>query len=329
MCSKHKDLMFVVFVWLLVSVISFSDNGLAQESFPSRPITLIIDQGPGGQNDVTARAISKIAEKELGQPIVCENKPGGGMILARNTIVKAKPDGYTIGVSGTSTNINRPHMEALPFDVLTDQTDIAVYLKYSVALCVKADSPWKTIDDVIAYARKNPGKFTYGTAGAGTSQHIVMERIAKKEGIKWSMVPFKSGSLPVLACLGGHVNAVAQGPVDLIPQIEAGKLRLILALNDTRWEIAPNIPSSMERYGFYAFNFKSIIGPKGMPEPIVEKIENAYKKAATDPSFVELCKTIKAENYFMSGKDYSKLWRSHYKIMGEIIRDMGLGYEKK
>lgn len=325
MCSKRKGLLLVVFVWLFVTAISFSENVLAQGSFPSRPITLIIDQGVGGMNDITARAVAKAAEKELGQPIVCENKPGGGQTLARNIVVKSKPDGYTLGVSATSTNICAPHMQNLPFNVLTDHTDIAVYLKYAHALCVKSDAPWKTFEDVIAYARQNPGKFTYGTAGSGTTQHVVMERIAAKEGIKWSMVPFKSGSEPVLACLGGHVNAVAQGPVDLIPQIVAGKLRLILSLNDTRWQIAPNIPTTLEKYGFFGFNYKSIIGPKGMDDRIVAKLENAFKKAVDDPSYVQLCETIQAERYYMSGKDYSKLWRSEYDAMGKVIRDMGLG----
>jgi tripartite-type tricarboxylate transporter receptor subunit TctC len=104
-----------------------------------------------------------------------------------------------------------------------------------------------------------------------TTQHIVMERIANAKGIKWSMVPFKSGSEPVLACLGGHVNAVAQGPVDLIPHIEAGKLRLILSLNDTRWKIAPNVPNTLEKFGFFGFNYKSIIGPKGMDDREVDQ----------------------------------------------------------
>jgi tripartite-type tricarboxylate transporter receptor subunit TctC len=324
-CRKRIDLLFLAFVVLLVTVISFPENVLAQGSFPSRPITLIIDQGVGGMGDVIARVVSKIAEKTVGQPIMCENKPGGGQTLAYNTIIKSKPDGYTIGVSGTSTNILQPHMQDLPFNVLTDHTDIAVYLKYAHALCVKTDSPWKTIEDIISYAKMNPGKFTYGTAGIGLSQHIIMERIAKKEGVKLSVVPFKSGNEPVLACLGGHVNAVAAGPADLIPHIQAGKLRLVLSLTETRWKIAPNIPNSFEKYGFSSLSLKAIIGPKGMPEQVVAKIENAYKKAVDDQSYIELCETVQADRYYMSGKDYSKLWRSEYEPMGKVIRDIDLG----
>ena len=317
--------LLIILASLLVVIMSFSEKILASDSYPARPITLIIDQGAGGMADVMTRALSKSMEKELGKPIVCENKPGGGQTVARNFIVKSKPDGYTIGTAGISTNIIRPHMETLPFNVMTDHTDIAVYLNYTYALCVKEDAPWKTFEDILTYARKNPGKFTYGTAAIGSPQHIVMEQIAKKEGIKWSAVPFKSGSEPVLACLGGHVDAVAQGPADLVPQIQAGKLRMIFSLSEERWAIAPNIPSVMEKYGFYGLNYKSIVGPKGMQDQVVEKLQNAIKKATKDPAFVQVGKTLQADIYYMSGKDYSKFWRSKYDEMGEVIRAIGLG----
>lgn len=324
MCEKCTRLLLIVLVGLFVSIASSPEGVWSQESFPSKPITMIIDQGPGGQNDVITRALSKAAEKELGKPIVCENRPGGGMIVARNYVLKSKPDGYTLGTGGSFNTVTWPHMQKLPFDVMTDQVDIAVYFKYTHALCVRSDAPWKTIEDIVAYARKNPGKFTYGTAGVGNTQHIVMERIAKKVGIKWSQVPFKSGSEPVLACLGGHVDAVAQGPADVIPHIQAGKLRMILGLNDNRWAIAPDIPDCLEKYGFYGRNYKTIIGPKGIPDQVVEKLNNAFKKAVDDPSYVQLCKALQVERYYMSGKDISKLWRSEYDEVGQIIKELGI-----
>ena len=323
MCNNTR-LLFVLFLGFLVALGACPAGVLAQDTFPAKPITMIIDQGPGGQNDVLTRAVSKAAEKELGKPIVCENRPGGGMIVARNYVLKSKPDGYTLGTAGSFNTVTWPHMEKLPFDVLTDQVDIAAYFKYTHALCVRADSPWKTMEDVIAYARQNPGKFTYGTAGVGNTQHIIMERIAKKEGIKLSQVPFKSGSEPVLACLGGHVNAVAQGPADVIPHIEAGKLRLILGLNDNRWAVAPNVPTCLEKYGFYGRNYKSIIGPKGIPDRVVEKLQNAFKKAVDDPSYVQLTKTLQVDRYYMGGKELSKLWRSEYDEVGKIIKELNI-----
>lgn len=322
--GKFVETLLVIVVCSLVVVLSSPVNLLGEDTFPTKPITMVIDQGPGGQNDVMTRALSKAAEKVLGKPIVCENRPGGGMIVARNYVLKSKPDGYTLGTAGTFNTVTWPHMQKLPFNVLTDQVDIGAYFKYTHGLCVRTESPWKTLEDIIAYARQNPGKFTYGTAGVGNTQHIMMERIAKAEGIKWSQVPFKSGSEPVLACMGGHVDAVAQGPADIIPHIKAGKLRFIFGLNDNRWAIAPNIPNAKDKYGFFGINYKHIIGPKGIPENVLEKLENAFKKAVEDPAYVQLAEALQVERYYMSGKDLTKLWRSDYDTTGQIIKELGL-----
>jgi tripartite-type tricarboxylate transporter receptor subunit TctC len=297
---------------------------VAQQSFPTKPITLVIESGAGGMADVMTRAVAKIAEKDLGQPIVCENRPGGAMTIAKHNVLKAKPDGYTLGVATTATNINIPHMRELPYDVFQDQRDIAVYFKYTHALAVKADAPWKTFEEVVEYARRNPGKFTYATAGVGVTQHITMERIAMKEGIKVSMVPFKSGSEAALAALGGHTMAVAQGPADLVPHVQSGKLRLLLALNDNRWSVAPAVPTVQEKYGFFGINYQTIFGPKGIPEPIARRLESAFKKAVQDPSYLELAKSLQVDTYYMSGNDYDKFWKSQYDEMGRVIKTLGL-----
>lgn len=326
MWIKGKTMLVLFLSGVLWVIFSFPQNSLAQEAFPTRPITLVIRSGAGGSADIMARLIAKPAEKELGQPIVCENRAGGGGVFGMTYVLKSKPDGYTIGVTATNTYINNPHMEKVPYDPLTALVDIMVYLKTTHALCVRTDAPWKTFEDVIAYARQNPGKFTYAAAGVGVTQHIAMERIAMKEGIKWSMVPFKSGAETAAACLGGHVNAVAaSGPADVVQHIEAGNLRLLLALNDNRWPIAPNVPTVQEKYGFYGMSYQAIFGPKGIPENIREKLQNGFKKAMDDSSFVNGAKELQMVATYMSGKDYEKLWKSQYEVMGRIIRDLGLG----
>jgi len=325
MCCKANTGWFLFFTVILFGLGSFSKSGLSQESFPTKPITVVIRSGAGGMADTMTRLVCKVAEKELGQPIVCENRTGAGGVVGTSYVLKSKPDGYTLGATTTGPYINSPHMEKIPYNPLTDVADILVYFKYTHALCVKTDAPWKTFEEVVDYARKNPGKFTYGAAGVGVTQHIVMERIAMKEGIKWSLVPYKSGTEPVVACLGGHINAVAQGPADVVQQIEAGKLRLLFALNDNRWAIAPKIPTVQEKYGFYGLSLQSSFGPKAMPEPIKEKLHNAFKKAMNDPSYIEAAKSLNVDIFYMSGKDYEKLWKSQYDDMGKIIRDLGLG----
>jgi len=325
MLKGNKGFWGLFFIGILFFIDPFPQNSLSQELYPTKPITMVIRSGAGGMADTMTRLLCKVTEKELGQPIICENRTGGGGVVGMTYVLKSKPDGYILGASTTGPYINSPHMEKVPYDPLTDVTDIMVYFKYTHALCVRSDAPWNTFEDILTYARQNPGKFTYGAAGVGVTQHIVMERIAMKEGVKWSFVPFKSGAEPTIACLGGHINAVAQGPADVVPHIQAGKLKLLLALNDNRWEIAPKVPTVLEKYGFYGLSLQGIYGPKGIPESIREKLQNAFRKAMNDPSYVEGAKTLNVVTLYMGGKDYEKLWKSQYDEMGKIIRAIGLG----
>jgi tripartite-type tricarboxylate transporter receptor subunit TctC len=296
----------------------------AAEVYPSRPITVVNTWGPG-MSDTIARIICRAAEKELGQPIIVENKPGAGGAIGMNYVLKAKPDGYTLGVPMTSAYVIHPHIRKLQYNPLTDTVDITTIFKYNFGIAVKADAPWNTYEDVIAYARNNPGKFTYSTAGVGVTQHICMEQIAMKEGIKWTQVPFKSGSEAVVACLGGTANAVVQGSVDEIPHLQAGKLKLLLTLEDKRWRDFPDVPTITEKgYNFYAMSFMCLNAPKGVGESIVNKLEAAFNKAKKDPVFMETLRKFHVEVGHLNGKEYSELWRSKYEEMGKVIKLLGI-----
>lgn len=321
---RQIETLFKISFIAVLSILALSVNySLGQETYPNRPINVIVFWGPG-QTDTLTRVICKAAEKYLGQPLIVENKPGGSAAIGMNYVAKSEPDGYTIGVSATSVNYCLPHMRKVPYNILTDCTDICAITKYKAGLCVKADAPWNTFEDLLAFAKKNPGKFKYGSAGKSGTQYIAMERIAMKEGIRWTQIPFKSGGEAALACLGGHTDAVAQGPIDVSPHLRAGKLKLILALNDSRWKETPNVPNCKEKYGFSSVAYTSFVGPKNMPIAIVQKLEAAFKKAMGDPSFVDICEKFDVEQDFMTGKQYSDFWRSEYDNMGKVIKALGI-----
>jgi tripartite-type tricarboxylate transporter receptor subunit TctC len=306
---------------------SWVNDGLAQAPYPNRPVTMVVVYGPG-MADTMSRAICKVAEKKLGQPIIIENKAGAGGALGTNYILRAAPDGYTLGVTATSTVSIVPHMRKLPFNPLTEIVDVCALYKYNHGLAVRQDSPWKTFEEVIAYARKNPGKFTYANAGVGSTQHLIMEMIAMKEGIKWTMVPYKSGGDSTMACLGGHADGVTMGTVDLVPHIKAGKLRLLVSLNDFRWAPVPDVPNLLEKgYDFYALNYNTVVGPKGLPEPIRQKMEDLFKESLKDPSLVQFANQFGVDLQFMTGKEYSALWRSKYHEREKVVKTLGLKEE--
>jgi tripartite-type tricarboxylate transporter receptor subunit TctC len=309
---------------VLVVSTGFLPTARSQEPYPTRPISVIVPWG-AGMTDTLVRVVCKIAEKKLGQPMIVENKAGAGGAIGVSYVVKSKPDGYTLGVPVTSAFIIHPHLKQLPYNPLTDIADIITLAKYNFGLAVKADAPWNNYEELVDYARKNPGKFRYATAGVGTTQQICMERMALKDGFKWTHIPFKSGSEAVLACLGGHADACVQGSVDVLPHLKAGKLKMLLSLVDKRWPDAPQVPHVMEKgYSFYAMSFISVIGPKKTPEPILQKLEEVFKQSMKEPSYTEMLKKFQVEGAFLSGKEYSELWRANYDEMGKIIKTLGL-----
>jgi tripartite-type tricarboxylate transporter receptor subunit TctC len=298
-------------------------DGLSQELYPNRPVTMVVPWGAGGMSDTITRVFAKVAEKELGQPIIVENKPGAGGSIGVNYVLKSKPDGYTLGVPQTSAYIIQPHVKKLPYNPLTDAIDIIAHVSNLLGFAVRADAPWNTFEDVIKYARNNPGKFTYACAGIGTTQHICMERIAMKEGIKWTAVPFKSGAEATIAFVGGHTDGVAQTPIEMLPHKE--KMKFLLSLGDKRWPDFPNIPNTVEKgYNFYAMAYSAINAPKGVPEFIIKKLEGIFDKTRKDPSFIEAMGKLRTEICTLSGKEYSELWRKEYYEMGKVIKILGL-----
>lgn len=320
-----KGLLRILLIVPFLIIVLLSGRGFSAEIYPDRPITIVCPWGVGGMTDLTTRAISIPAEKEFGQPIIVENKAGAGGVIGLNSALKSKPDGYTLVLTTSSSYLLIPHMREVPYNPITDITDIAPIVQFDFGLAVRSESPWKSYEDVIKYARENPGKFTYSTAGVGNTQHIFLERIAKKEGIKWTQIPFKSGAEAVTACLGGHADAVSQGSLEMLPHINSGKLRFLISLNNFRWGGVPNVPTIVEKgFGDYAWSFMTLLGPKGIPEPIRQKIEDVFTNAKKSPSFVKVLNQYKIEALNMSGKEHGAFWRSKYEEMGKILKDAGL-----
>lgn len=329
MCRSKNHAAKVFLIVTFLFIVLLVTGNLSAETFPSRPITIVNGWGAGGMSDTLTRLLSTGAEKELGQPIINENKTGGAGQIAINYVCKSKPDGYTLGITVTALYIIAPQTRHTTYDPFTDITDIMTFAQYNNGICVRADSPWNTIEDVIAYAKSNPSKFTYAVSGIGMTPHIVMEEFSRKEGIKLTPVPFKSGPEGVNATLGGHVDAVIMGTGDLIPQIQAGKLRLLLIISGERWPETPDVPTILEKgHDFYMLSYMGIFGPKGIPEPIREKLERAFKNGMKEPAFQEMLRKYSIKEAYLSGKEYSKKWKEMYGPMGEVLKTLGL-VEKK
>jgi len=320
---------FVLFLIVLSFVFgTFSTFLFAEEKWPAKPIRLIIGYGAGGTTDMSARLLASIVEKELGQPIVCENKPGGAGCVAAAIAAKQKPDGYHIFTFVTAPAVLTPHIQDLPFDPLKDFTPICRYALWHYALVVRTDSPWDTFQDFIKFAKENPGKISYGLSGTGNPQHLVMERLRLINGIEWNAIPFKSGTEAVAACMGGHVDVVA-GVTEWVPQVQAGEMRLLAVFDAKRMKEFPEVPTLKELgYDIVAPSILGIAGPAGIPEAIVEKLDQAIKKALDDPKFVELMDRTMLKIAYLGHKEFTEHLKILYKEQGEIIKKAGLAKEQ-
>jgi tripartite-type tricarboxylate transporter receptor subunit TctC len=292
--------------------------------FPSKPVTLIVPWPPGGSTDVSFRVLAETTSKYLGQPVIVENKAGGsGTVGGATMAATAKPDGYT--VSQLPITIFRlPYMMKVTWDPLKDFTYIIHLTGYTFGVVVKADAPWKTWNEFIAYAKANPNKVTYATPGAGTSLHITMETIAMRQGIKWIQVPMKGGGETTPAVLGGHVTATADS-TGWAPQVDAGQLRLLVTWGNQRTKKWPNVPTLKELgYGIVSNSPFGIAGPKGMDPKVVKILHDAFKKGMEDPAYLKILERLDMEPFYKNSEDYAEYVKEMCAEEKEIVEKLGL-----
>ena len=294
------------------------------QGYPERPITLIVPWPAGGSTDVAMRILGEIAGRTLNQRLVIENRAGvAGTLGPSHMANNARPDGYTIAQMPI-TVFRYPHMTKTAFQPLTDFTWIIHLTGYTFGVVVRADAPWKTWQEFVAHAKANPGKVTYGTPGHGTSLHITMEEIARRDGIKWLQVPFKGYAENGAAVMGGHVNATADS-TGWGEMVDAGRLRLLVTWGEKRTKRWPTVPTLKELgYPIVQTSPYGIAGPKGMDPRTVRILHDALKKALEDPEFQKTLDRLDQENAYLNGEDYAKFARKVYEEEGEIVRRLDL-----
>ncbi len=297
---------------------------LMAADFPTKPVTLIVPWTAGGSTDVVLRTLAETTAKHLGQPIIIENKPGGGGTVGAATMVAtAKPDGYTVAQIPI-TVFRYPLMMKTTWDPLKDFSYILHLTGYTFGVVVKKDAPWKTFKELVAYAKANPGKVTYATPGAGTSLHTTMEMLAIKQGFKWTQVPMKGSAETVPAVLGGHVSATADSS-SWGPQVDAGELRLLVTWGNQRTKRWPAVPTLKELgYGIVSNSPFGIAGPKGMDPKVVKILHDAFKKGMDDPAFQKALDKFDMEPYYMNTETYIKFVKETYDDEKETVEKLGM-----
>ena len=299
----------------------FAAPALAQ-NYPSRPITLIVPWPAGGSTDTHLRKLGELASRHLGQPIIIENKPGFGGMLGPSAMAKsAAPDGYTLSQL-TVGAFRTPHMQKVDWDPLRDFTYIIGVSGYTFGVVVKADSPFKTFNDLIAYARANPGRMSFASTGTGTSPHLLVEEVAAKAGVQLLHVPFKGNADSTQALMGGHVMAQSDA-TGWGKFVDQGAFRLLVTFGDqrTRW----GAPTARELgYDVVSYSPYGIVGPKGMDPKVVKIIHDAFKKAIDDPENQKVLQQLDQLYWYRSSEDYAK-WAAETNVSERaLIERLGL-----
>ncbi len=321
-----KSLRVRSFFWAVLVVIFFASPnvGVSAEDpakFPSRAITLVVQWAAGGTTDLSGRKLAELAGKTLGQPVVVENKVGGSGVIGINSVAKSAPDGYTIGTMSYSANVIIPRLRAVPFDTRTDFTFLMQYGEYGMIFSVLADSPWKTLKDFIAEARKNPN-LKYASPGPSSGQQIFMEQVFKIEKVKIKHIPMGGGAEADRQLFGKHIDAAITP--DFIPYIKEGRVRGLAVQPERRLKDVPDIPTFAELgYKVESPNWMGLCGPKGMDPRIVKKLGDAFKKAYDDPSFQELMAKLYLPTVYRGPDEFKALVLKDFDSQARVLKELG------
>lgn len=291
----------------------FGSAALADSAYPNRPIRLLVGFGAGGPTDLTFRKLAELAGKEIGQPIIVENKPGAGATLAPSTMARLdKPDGYTIAAA-TAGLLRFPHMQKVDWDPLRDFTWIAGLGGYTFVLAVKADSPYRNVADLVAYAKTNPGKVSIGTAGAGTTMHLLSEAFAAMAGAQMTHVGFKSSSEAARNLMGGHTVAALDAVGSVLPFVESGALRLLMSFDPQPADWMPSVPTAKSLgYDLVYPAPYGVVGPKGMSSAVIAKLNAAFKAAIDNPEYAKLLQSLRQTYWYKGPSEYEAWAREFY-----------------
>ena len=311
----------------LVAALALAAPAAGQEAYPSRPLSVIVPFPPGGVADIVARPVADAMSRHLNVPVVIENKAGAGGGIGMGYVAKAKPDGYTLLLALSSISII-PEADKVTGRVPMYQLDqfvpIARFTSDPVVLAVRTDSPWKTLQELVADARKRPGAISYGSSGNYGTMHMPMEMFAGSAGLKLLHVPYTGAGPAVVALLGGNIDAVASGPSTVIQHVKAGKLRVLASWGDKRLASLPDVPTLTESgFSVTFFQWAAMFAPAGTPAPALAKLREAARAAAADPRFVAAMATVETPIQYLDAPELARFWEVDAQKLGEAVRRVG------
>jgi len=300
---------------------------LAQAPWPSRQIRLVVPYPPGGASDISGRLQAQALTEGLGVQVVVENRSGAGGTIGTAHVAQSAPDGYTVMMASPSSHLGAPLLFKTPgYEGVDDFTSIASFATGTAMVCVHPGLPVRNIQDLVAYAKANPGKLNYGSAGAGGANHMLGVLFMQRTGTELTHVPYR-GAAPALADLiAGNIQLVFDSYSGVIGTVRAGQVRALAVTNATRWPLAPEYPTVQEQGvpNYDLPSFSAVMGPKGIPEPIVARMNAAINEGLKKPAMIERLAANGNAPYPSTPAEFAALMRAQRSLWQELVRSTGL-----
>ncbi len=299
----------------------------AQDSWPTRPITLVIPFPPGGVADTVGRPVAEALGRLLGQAVVVENKAGAGGGVGMAQVAKARPDGYTLMMALSSVTIIPEAdriLERSPMYQLDQLLPIARFTNDPTVLVVRAESPWKTLKDFIDDARRRPGAISFGSSGNYGTMHVPMEMLKQSSGTFMLHVPYTGAGPAIVGLLSSQVEALATGPATIVQHVRSGRLRALAHWGEGRLEALPGVPSLAEAGQKVAFSqWAGLFAPAGLPDAIVSRLRDAARQAAGDERVVRTITGAGTPMQYLDAPAFAAFVRDDARAMAEVVRRIG------
>lgn len=307
----------------LLALALFSPALVMAQSFPTKPVKVVVGYAPGGAVDIVARTVGQSMAGSMGQAVVVENKPGAGTNIAVRSVIDAPADGYTLMLAANALAANMALYQPAPFDAERDLVPVSLVGRVPVVIAANAQSGAPSIGKLIEMAKAKPGQLNYATPGNGSTPHLAVELFARAAGIKLSHVPYKGGAPAITDVLGGQLPLVAVNALEALPHVKSGKLRVLAVMSPSRSAMLPDVPTIAESGfpGFEASVWYGFVAPAATPKPVVAKLHAEVQKALQTAEVKERMSSVGGEVILGSAEQFGALIRSERARYEKLVRE--------
>ncbi|MFM9970981.1 MAG: Bug family tripartite tricarboxylate transporter substrate binding protein [Burkholderiales bacterium] len=314
----------VITAMLGVALLAAGTTPSLAQSYPSKPVRLVVPFLAGGNTDRITRAVADSFSKTFNQQFIVDNRPGAGGAIGAEAVAKSPADGLTLLVCAVGFVIT-PHLQKVGYDPFKEFSPISNVASNSSVLSVHSSVPVKNLKDFIDYAKANPGKITYGSAGNGSFSHITTELFAMRAGLKLTHVPYKGGPQATADLVSGQLNSYFGNAPDVVPHSKTGRVLLLAVSSARRDKALPDLPAISESYaGFAAVGWNAMLAPTGTPRDIVDRLAAEVQKAVRDPAMISRLEQMAVDAVGSTPQELAETLRTDYKVYGEVVKAAGL-----